>query len=211
MKAVVFLAALLAASAGHAESIGSPCDGSLTDGVRLVPDGQSFGVYSTSGRTWGHPSLVSALRGALQAVSKPRAKIVVNELSAQSGGDVPGHGYHESGRDVDIGFPQTVEGVPAAPMYVAFDGDGASRSDPRRAIDVPRLAALILGIDERARIREIVLNEGLTRLVLEELPARHRVRAAFTLPKSGDRPHDNHIHIQISCPANERRCEETCR
>lgn len=202
---------LLTTSQAMAESIGSPCDGSLTNGVRLVPDGQSFGVYSTSGRTWGHPLLVSALRGALQDVSKPRAKIIVNELSAQSGGEVPGHGYHESGRDVDIGFPQTVEGVPSAPMYVAFDGDGVSRSDPRRAIDFPRLAALILGIDDRARIREIVLGESLTKRLLEELPARHRVRAAFTLPKTGARPHDNHIHVQISCPANERRCEETCR
>lgn len=205
------LVLLITTSQAMAESIGSPCDGSLTDGIRLVPDGQSFGVYSTSGRTWGHPLLVSALRDALQDVSKPRSKIIVNELSAQSGGDVPGHGYHESGRDVDIGFPQTVEGVPAAPMYVAFDGDGVSRSDPRRAIDFPRLAALIIGIDERARIREIVLGEGLTKRLLEELPARHRVRATFTLPKPGARPHDNHIHIQISCPANERRCEETCR
>jgi len=80
-------------------------DGSLRDAEQLAP-GDGYYLRRPN-RAWGEPYVVSYVQ---QAIAEVRAlypdvpTLAIGDLSAEHGGELPGHVSHRTGRDVDIGF-----------------------------------------------------------------------------------------------------------
>jgi penicillin-insensitive murein endopeptidase len=89
-------------------SLGRPENGALMNGVRLY-DGERW-IVAYPDNAWATGETIDYLQRALRkayAGQPPDArKIYVGDLSAPWGGPLPPHASHQSGRDVDLGYPR---------------------------------------------------------------------------------------------------------
>lgn len=203
----------------RSRSVGWPWQGALQNGVRLEPSPyvRWVGEYARAGHFYGTGELVALLeRAALRvAVRLPGARLSVGELSRAHGGEIDGHGSHESGRDADIAF-YMLDGRarPFDPWaFAAFDGNGEARA-PNEGLrfDDARNWELVarLVTDPDARVQFIFVSNPIRGRLLAEArrrrAPRHVVdRAAMVLvqPAHGH-PHRNHFHVRIYCPPADR-------
>ena len=197
------------------KSIGSPNEGHLEGGARVEG---SRAMRVVGANRWGLPELVGLLDRTAKkvAASYPGSIMTVGDLSKKGGGDIGGHHSHESGRDADVGF-YLVDGKGKqvlAPRFAAIDEEGRARGMGKARFDDARNWALVesLATDPRARVLQVfVANHLRTRLLAyaerEGAPARVRDRAAeLMLQPHHALPHDNHFHVRLACPKNERDC-----
>lgn len=206
-------------------SIGSTIEGRLDGGLALPATGPGFRHNPSKDpqRRYGTVEMVRALIRAAGVVHErsPGGEVTINDLSAQAGGDIPGHATHRSGRDVDVLFylldaddhPRSGHAVPLEP-----DGRGVDYRDLAVAeddipvrIDVPRtwqfVEALIADTD--ALLQQIYIVEHLRTMLLEH--ARRtgspewivsRFAAITCQPKF---PHDDHMHMRFFCSPQDIR------
>ena len=111
-------------------TVGVPNRGVLTEAEELPITGPGFRRFRPlSNHYFGRPRLVQALKQAAESVQRQApggAPLVIGDLSAKTGGRIPGHDSHRTGRDVDLLFLVTTpEGVPVpSPGFVRFEADG---------------------------------------------------------------------------------------
>jgi penicillin-insensitive murein endopeptidase len=202
------------APAEKAESLGSPNGGHLKGGVHLDLSHPWFRVvpaYESGDVRWGLPQLVGLIDRAARTVHKrfPGSVLDVGDLSQRGGGDLLRHHSHESGRDADLGFfVVDAHGKQIhARTFIKFDPSMTSPTVPGARYDVARNWAFVqeLLTDPGARISHLFIADWVRRELLAY--ARPRVshalwdRAAVALMQPHDSiPHDDHIHLRISCP-----------
>jgi penicillin-insensitive murein endopeptidase len=205
----------------HPLSVGSPTEGHLEGGARL-DESAHLRFLPGHNRRWGLPHLVSMLdRGAARVRKQfPGSVLAVGDLSRRGGGDVSGHHSHESGRDADVGFyVLNAAGKSVAPgRFVTFDEQGRAPGGLR--FDDARNWALVASWlnDPQARVSHVFVAAHLRDRLLaharqHKVPPALRNRAALALmqPKHG-LPHDNHFHVRIACPGEQRGvCVEYAR
>ncbi len=139
----------------------------------------------------------------------PGSVLDLGDLSQKGGGDLLRHHSHESGRDADLGF-YAVDAKNKqihARTLIKFDGNMQSPTTPGAHYDLARNWAFIqeLITDPAARVSHIFIADWIKREVLAY--ARPRVshaiyeRAAMVMMQPHNSlPHDDHIHVRISCP-----------
>jgi hypothetical protein len=138
---IALVAVGLAAGAAGAQpasrSLGLPWEGSLTGGVQLAAEGDSFFTWdhvrrrapNRDWRRWGNARLVqTTLRVVAEyAAANPGApRAGIGDLSRRNGGDFgahfggTGHASHQNGLDVDIYYPRRDERErpPRAPRQI---------------------------------------------------------------------------------------------
>ncbi len=196
-------------------SVGMPNQGVQTDAVELPMRGSGFARYRPQGKNhWGQAHLVSALTriAAEMEAELPGAPLVIGDLAAKSGGKIPGHASHRSGRDVDLLFyTLTPGGAPVqSPGFVRFEGDGLAVV-PGRAqyvrLDVPRNWLLVkkLLIDQEIAVQFLFVSKQLEALIMDYARSRGEplellYRAQTVMLQPGDSlPHDDHFHLRIAC------------
>ncbi len=200
--------------AERAESIGSPNDGHLRGGVHLDLGRPYFRVvpaYESGDVRWGLPSLVNMIDRAARSVHKrfPGSVLDVGDMSQKGGGDLLRHHSHESGRDADLGFYVVdAKGKQIhARTFIKFDASMESPTVPGARYDLARNWAFVqeLLTDPVARVSHVFVAEWVRQRLLAY--ARPRVshalweRAALTMMQPHNSlPHDDHIHVRISCP-----------
>ena len=200
------------------ESVGYPNDGHLKGGAHVDLSKRYFRVvptYETGDVRWALPVMIRMIDHAARVVHKrfPGSVLDVGDLSQKGGGDVLRHHSHESGRDADLGFyaldarGRQIHGR----TFVKFDTSLASPNYPGARFDLPRNWAYIqeLLTFRGVRVSHIFIADWLKRELLAY--ARPRVsralydRAAIVLMQPHNSlPHDDHIHVRISCPAEPR-------
>lgn len=209
----------------RSRSSGHAWDGKLKRGVKLEED--SYLRYTTEYRKAGHFygtwELVQLMHRAARRVwsRHPGSKLSVGELSKQNGGDIDGHGSHESGRDVDISFYMTrADGTPYEPYaFASFgaDGKGLKRNkglvfdDARNWTLVEKLVA-----DGDARVQYIFVAETIKQRLLRygrasgaKAVVLERAQKLMAQPATGH-PHRNHFHVRIYCPpASRPSCKDS--
>ncbi len=207
----------------RSRSTGWPWQGRLRHGVLLQesPLVRYVGEYREAGNHYGTWQLVQLIERAAERVHQrlPGARLSVGELSAERGGELPGHASHESGRDADISFYMTdARGRPYDPFaFAVFGGDGVGRG-PNRMLrfDDARNWELVgkLVADGDARVQHIFVSRAIQRRLLREGRRRHapaaviaRAEAVMQQPSRGN-PHANHFHVRVYCNPHER---PTCR
>jgi penicillin-insensitive murein DD-endopeptidase len=208
----------------HSVSLGLPWKGHLQRGLRLEADAdvRVLPDYAAGGHQYGTWRMVQLLRRAARRVGQrsPRVPLSVGELSAERGGDLPGHASHESGRDADVGFYMLDAAGKSFSALAFANFDARGRGLPPNAglrFDVARnwdFVARLLG-DDDARVQYVFVSPWIRQLLLDE--ARRRgaapalvARAAQVMTRANERhPHANHFHVRIYCGVDERpRCED---
>jgi penicillin-insensitive murein endopeptidase len=210
--------------ARSSRSIGQAWDGRLENGVLLRESANVRYVreYRAGNHFYGTWQLVALLERAAARVARrlPGAKLSVGELSARTGGALPGHRSHQSGRDADVSFYMVgVHGRSFDPFaFAVFGADGKGRG-PNRMLrfDDARnweLVARLLA-DPDARVQHLFVSDPLRQRLLREgrrrsAPSAILDRAALVMSQpSHGQPHANHFHVRIYCsPGERRRCRD---
>jgi penicillin-insensitive murein DD-endopeptidase len=168
-------------------------------------------AYESGDVRWGLPVLLNMIDRAARTIHKrfPGSVLDVGDISRRGGGDVLRHHSHETGRDADLGFYVVdAHGKQVhAHGLIKFDTSMASPTVPGARYDLARNWAFIqeLLTDPGARVSHIFIAEWIRHEVLAY--ARPRVsralwdRAATVMMQPHNSlPHDDHIHVRISCP-----------
>jgi penicillin-insensitive murein DD-endopeptidase len=214
----------LPVSLRRSRSLGYAWQGSLARAVKLQPNAHLRYVpeYAASAHFYGTWQLVQLLERVAQrvAVKLPGARMSVGELSALSGGNLPGHASHESGRDVDVGFfmLDAKKRPYDAFAFANFDDRGRGQKPSEGlSFDLPRNWELVsrLVTDGDARVQYVFVAQGLKSLLLQEGKRQgaskvvlERVARALVPPRERH-PHGNHFHVRIYCGPEERpKCRD---
>jgi penicillin-insensitive murein endopeptidase len=200
-------------------SLRNPNDGSLRDGVPLPlsAPGLRFNPRRDPRARYGTVEVVQALVQAAARVDRELGGIpaIINDLSLESGGPIPHHRSHQSGRDVDVLFYQLgPDGAPIESVGAFFDPRGKGvdfndladpSDDVALTLDLPRtwlfLQALIE--DDTALLQSIYVAEHIRTLLLQH--AREVSAPAATVARFEDMscqpsyPHDDHFHFRFFC------------
>lgn len=210
-----------------AMSVGYPNEGRLEGGVRLDTSRKDIRVvpaYARGDVRWGVPALVGMIERAARGVARrfPGAVLGVGDLSRKHGGDVDRHGSHESGRDVDLAFyALDAKGKQVhASTFIRFDARLTSTNVRGARFDLPRNWALVqhLLTDPHAHVSHIFIAEPLRQALIAYAKRIGVSRALIVraqlamMQPTGAEPHDDHMHVRISCPRAMRgRCIELAK
>lgn len=208
-----------------AGSVGVPHLGVQTEAEELPRSGTGFARYRPYGENhWGQPSLVRGLTQAAAEVSRQfpgSPPVLLGDLSAKTGGKIPRHNSHRSGRDVDLLFYVTTpSGVPTvSPGFIHIESDsiGAGNDGRFYRLDTPRQWALIkaLLMSPHMNVQWMFCSRALEALMIDYALARGEDlelvwHAQTVLLQPGDSlPHDDHIHLRIACSPEDavRGCD----
>lgn len=190
-----------------AVGVGPPWDGRLINGVR-IPAGSGWRrkmLPSSYGTTHAVVNLVAALQ-AFHATSGYDRDLLLGSMSWRHGGLLDGHLSHQTGRDLDVRLPLSVEHPPWFPIkpwrvdYEALWKILAALADTGE-IEIVFLdyelqktlykAATTLGVDEDTRRRMI------------QWPRGRAAQSGLVRHASG---HRTHIHVRFRCGPHETEC-----
>lgn len=204
---------------GFMGSVGMPNLGVQTDSVELPREGKGFVRYRPHGKNhWGRPRLVGALTRIAAEIEDelPGSVLVIGDLAARSGGKIPGHASHRSGRDVDLLFyALTPAGAPqTSPGFIRYEADGlavVSGSAEYSRLDVERTWLLIkkLVTAPELGVQFLFISKPVEAVLMDYARARGEPlqlqdRAQTMMLQPGDSlPHDDHLHLRIACSPAE--------
>ena len=214
-------------------SWGTHSRGALLRAAALPSEGDGYQVHPdwrARGRSFAIEELVGGLTRAFARVEQaaPGGVAYVGDLSLRRGGDSSMHRSHESGRDVDIFYyaaDRDGNPLPHLPAMLRFADDGsvaawsAGKTGrpireplPDAHLDLRRTWALVANLlsDPIVEVQWIFIHRPIVELLLQE--AEHEkanpalvARAREILHQPTDaRPHDDHMHVRVFCPAPSR-------
>lgn len=205
-------------------SCGTANRGALHDAAALPREGVGYVIpepWWQRGRRYGTDELVGLITrvAALVHDHHPGGVLGVADLSGPSGGVLPGHRSHQSGRDVDlIYYALDPSGAPFPPdhvmAYYSHTGRGHHARAPdfvrgiaERYFDLTRNWALVKALiaDPGAEVEHIFVSSRVRRWLLDYArrvgePEALVARAARLLrrPRGVD-GHNDHMHVRIRC------------
>src|SRR6478609_3711813 len=204
---------------GLAGSVGMPNQGVQTGAIELPPRGKGFVRYRPQGRNHGgRPRLVTSLARIAAEIDAelPGGLLVIGDLGAKTGGQIPGHASHRSGRDVDLLFyALTPGGAPInSPGFVRFEADGLAvvpDSGDYVRFDVAREWLLVKKLvnDRELGVQFLFISRPMEALLMDYArakgePLELQYRAQTVMLQPGDSlPHDDHLHLRIACSPEE--------
>ena len=201
-------------------SVGFPHEGVQTGAVELPRRGFGYARYRPYGRAyWGQPRLIQAIEAVAARVARELPgglPLVLGDLSSKSGGRIPRHNSHRSGRDVDLlWYLQTPNGRPVrAQGFIKVGADGLARS-PRDGtfyrLDIPRQWLTVKAFLELpdTDIQWMFCSRNIEALLIQHAISLGESdeliwRAQNVLLQPGDSlPHDDHIHLRLVCSEDE--------
>jgi penicillin-insensitive murein DD-endopeptidase len=205
---------------GLGGTVGVPNRGVLTEAEELPARGDGFERYRPqSSHYFARPRLVHALEKAAADVAREApggAPLLIGDLSAKTGGRIPGHDSHRSGRDVDILFlVMTPAGIPiSSPGFVRIEGDGLgvvpdSKDYIRIDIDREWLLLRSLLTSPEIGVQFMFVCRQVEAMLIDHAralgePADLVWRAETVMLQPSDSlPHDDHVHLRIACTPEE--------
>ena len=201
-------------------TVGVPNRGVLTESEELPVHGPGFVRFRPqSSHYFGRPRLVHALKSAaanVAALAPGGAPLSIGDLSAKTGGRIPGHDSHRSGRDVDLLFLVTTPAGAsvASPGFVHFEGDGLARLENSAdyvRIDVDREWLLLRSLltSPEIGVQFMFVCHEVEALLIDHARALGEPDAlvwqaeTVMLEPSDSLRHDDHVHLRIACAPEE--------
>lgn len=197
--------------AAASESIGFPSGGSLTNAVPMI-EGKGRRLLAIPWKTWGTAETVAVLDRVLDAWAARGdvQPILVGNLSNRTGGRLEPHSTHQSGRDVDLGYPQKL----AKGAELGWQEITASN------LDAAETWVLLRMLVETGAVEEIYIDRSIQKLLHEHAVANDSVPEE-SLPKWMEYPrptgtpaliqhvpgHTDHLHVRIACPPGDVKCK----
>jgi murein endopeptidase len=197
--------------AAASESVGFPSAGSLTDAVPMI-EGRGRKLLAIPWKTWGTAETVAVLDRVLDAWAARGdvQPILVGNLSNRTGGRLEPHSTHQSGRDVDLGYPQKL----AKGAELGWQEITASN------LDAAETWTLLRMLVETGAVEEIYIDRSIQKLLHEHAVANESVPEE-SLSKWMEYPrptgtraliqhvpgHTDHLHVRIACPPGDVKCK----
>jgi hypothetical protein len=141
----------------------------------------------------------------------PEQHLIVGNMSAAKGGKLPPHGSHQSGRDVDLGYPQKWDGQ--------GELDWATMSAAN--LDIAK-TWLLIGLFAETGAAEVFLVDSSLQKLLYDYAVKHGTVPKEELDEWIEYPrrpgsandalirhvdgHTDHIHVRLRCPSTWPRC-----
>ena len=198
------------------QSRGRPQKGTLVDGAKLPYSPLYF--RRRPDWVWGAQHVVDHTRQAIDQVHRKYPKLhrlAIGDISAAGGGPLPGHGSHQSGRDIDLGlyFRSVPAGYPeefvkasrgkldAAATWAlvqAFHRASKTSSGPDK---------IFLDYEVQGQLYKAARKAGVSRKKLSgifQYPDGRWAKGRFVqhVPK-----HDDHLHVRFKCPPRDEGCQ----
>lgn len=195
------------------QTAGTHTRGRLNSSQALPEDGPyHHHVYRFREHFYGTDGLVELLLQTAKRLHLHYKKhgiepLQIGDLSERDGGNIPGHGSHENGLDVDIIYPRNnhqSEPLTATHMTELFvqNGRPTANFDGERTLDLIKILAT------SNRINHIYVDRILKRELCRisrtrgELEADTEVlRLLVPYPR-----HRDHLHVRLTCPSSSPAC-----
>ncbi len=197
-------------------SIGLPSSGKLTGGVPMM-DGPGRVMKMIGWKSFGTANTVALLDAVLRRWAKTghSQPVIVGNMSARSGGKLSPHSTHQSGRDVDLGYPQI---LPAGEELNWRVMDG-------RNLDAKETWALLAMLAQTGQVEVVYIDRSVQKL-LHEYAMKTNLMSKKALsrwmeypsPTGSGRPviqhvkgHVDHLHVRFKCQPHESECRSRQR
>lgn len=200
-------------------TVGVPHNGVLTNSAELPTRGPGYERFRPRSPVYhGLPRLVRAIERAAAVVEKEMpggAPLIVGDLSAQTGGQIPRHNSHRTGRDVDfLFFVTTPSGVPRGnPGFFPLGADGLVKfpDGTYGLFDVERQWLLFRTLlsDPEVDVQFLFMSRDVEARLMEYAMAKETDlellwHAQTVMLQPGDSlPHADHVHVRIACKPEE--------
>lgn len=193
------------------QSIGFPSSGSLEGGVPML-GGPGRELKAIPWKSWATASTVATLDRILRqwAARGSSQPVLVGNMSAREGGRLEPHSTHQSGRDVDLGYPQKLpKGEELNWREMTADN-----------LDAEATWALLRLLRESGKVEVVFIDRKIQKLLYDHAVkqgmSKARLRRWMEHPRSGPvssafiqhvAGHSDHLHVRFHCTANEPRCK----
>jgi LysM repeat protein len=197
--------------ASRSESIGSPVRGQIVH-ARMLPAAAGYAVREPA-RAWGTDETVRSVVAAFAHVRAQHGdvpRVWVHDLSLRSGGPIDDHKSHQSGRDVDIAYPQ---------KRCPSQGCGFRRLAPAD-LDAAVAFTLLQYWLERDLLEAVFIDYRLQAPLYREARARgasaSELARWFQYPRGRSErlavvrhfpKHADHMHVRFACHPSDLACK----
>lgn len=198
------------------ESVGVPSRGTLEGGVPML-QGTGRVLKMIPWKSFATADTVAVLDATLRQWARSHEQpVLVGNMSARKGGRLEPHSTHQSGRDVDLGYPQAIKAEEELNWRdMTSDGklDEAATWDLLQLLRRSgRVEMVFIDSQVQKKLYEYALEHGsvpkssLGRWL--EYPRSPPQRRAFVQHVPG---HTDHLHVRFTCPPGQRRCRSRQR
>jgi murein endopeptidase len=194
-------------------SVGTPGRGSLEGAVPMM-DGPGRSLKMIPWKSWGTAETVATLDRVLGEWRRryPDAHpVLVGNLSSPAGGKLKPHASHQSGRDVDLSYPQHWDEKEELNW----------REMTNENLDREMTWNLLKLLVESGAVEHVFIDSTLQKLLYEwakknepvpkrrlsrwlEYPRRPGTTGAIVQHVPG---HTDHLHVRFACPPDHERCK----
>jgi murein endopeptidase/nucleoid-associated protein YgaU len=190
-----------------AVGVGLPWDGWLVNGVQ-IPRGKGWRLQ-LPGSSYGTSHAVVQLVAALQAFGETSGyerALLLGSMSLPHGGPLPGHGSHQTGRDLDIRLPLTADNPPWFPIKPwRVDYEALWRLVEALA-DTGEIEAVFLDYELQKGLHKAATKLGADQDALHRLIQwpRGRAEGEGLVRHAGGQL--GQIHVRFRCGRHETEC-----
>ncbi|WP_181197732.1 penicillin-insensitive murein endopeptidase [Enhygromyxa salina] len=194
------------------QSVGFPGSGTVEGGMPML-DGPGRILRHTPWKAWATKTTVATIDLVLREWARRypnRQPIIVGNLSARNGGRLKPHSSHQSGRDVDLSYPQIWD----------HKSELAPQVMTERNLDRELTWSLLELLHETGGVEVIFIDSKLQALLYEYALETGRYSKKELKnwmehpgsPGSGSpliqhvRGHGDHLHVRFKCAPSESRC-----
>jgi murein endopeptidase len=194
------------------ESIGYPSDGELAGAVPMV-EGPGRRILAIGWKTWGKDTSIAMLDHVLDQWAKRGnvQDILVGNIANRTGGRLEPHSTHQSGRDVDLGYPQKL--APGAELNW--------QEMTAANLDAAETWELLFLLGDSGAVEEIYIDREIQKLLHKHaLESELLSKGALAKWMEYPRPtgtqgvlithvpgHTDHMHVRWSCVRGDSRCK----
>ncbi len=195
------------------QSIGFPGNGSVEGAMPMV-DGPGRVLKHTPWKGWATATTVATLDVILREWARRfpnRQPILVGNMSSRNGGRLKPHSSHQSGRDVDLSYPQIWDRKEELNW----------RSMSSANLDRELTWSLLELLRETGAVEVVFIDTKLQKLLFEyaletDRYSKKKLENWLEYPRSPGagnplvqhvRGHEDHIHVRFKCTKAETRCQ----
>ena len=177
-------------------------------------DGPGRIIKHTPWKGWATTTTVATLDLILREWARRfpnRQPILVGNMSARNGGKLKPHSSHQSGRDVDLSYPQIWD----------HKEELNWRTMDAKNLDRDLTWSLLELLRETGAVEVVLMDTKIQRLLYEFALETHRyskkqLESWLEYPRGPGaghplvrhvRGHQDHVHVRFKCTAAETRCE----
>ena len=192
---------------GPARSVGQVTSGALESGCRIAASGP--GYQSTNKNGYGTDETIALLQWAAAQMAQQfpgSPPLVIGAIAKESGGLYPPHKSHQSGRDVDIGYPRSDRKLQK--QFVPTDSGTIDNERLWALLEAwlatGKLGFVFMDYDLQAALYQDLLDVGYSEPQLDPIfqyPAGPTVARGLIRHATG---HADHFHVRFRCPDSDR-------